>query len=151
MDGFDPHDHSGCAARAVAAAEATCAARALRLTPVRRRVLQILAAEHRAFGAYEVLGKLDGAAPPTVYRALDFLVEHGFAHRIERLSAFVACGHPGADHAPAFLICRACEAVAEAPLEPARTGLGRAAAAAGFEMERACFEAEGLCPRCAAA
>ena len=103
----------------------------VRLTPVRRRVLEILLEEHRALGAYDVLQRLAaegfGNQPPVAYRALDFLVEQGLAHRIRRLNAFTACMHPGEAHAPAFLICRACDAVAEAARRPGarRAGRGR--------------------------
>ena len=103
-------------------------------------------------GAYEVLDVLReeglGSQPPVAYRALEFLVLNGFAHRIERLNAFIACAHPGEDHAPAFLICRGCDSVAEAPLEPTKGRLGKAANAAGFVIERAVVEAIGLCPNC---
>ena len=81
-------------------------------------------------------------------RALDFLTSHGFAHKIERLNAFIACAHMGDNHAPAFLICRACSAVAETYADPMQGDLGRAARAAGFHIERAVIEAEGLCPGC---
>ncbi len=124
----------------------------LRWTPVRRRTLEILLEAHRALGAYDVLNRLTaegfGNQPPVAYRALDFLQGHGLAHRIRRLNAFTACMHPGEDHAPAFLICRLCDAVAEAAGEPVREALDRAAGAAGFSIERANIEALGLCPTC---
>ncbi|MEM0989442.1 MAG: Fur family transcriptional regulator [Pseudomonadota bacterium] len=149
---FEPHDHQDCIARTVAEAEAHCAREKLRLTPIRRRVLEILLEEHRAMGAYDVLSRLTaeglGAHPPLAYRALDFLVSHGFAHRIARLNAFVACGRPGENHRPAFLICRSCNAVAEAQV-PAEDGLlGAEAAAMGFTIESASIEVEGICPAC---
>lgn len=154
---FEHHDHGDCVAAAVSAAEAVCEQHNLRLTPVRRRVLEILAEEHRALGAYDILERLrtegQAAHPPVAYRALDFLVEHGFAHRIERLNAFIACGHPGpgsdSPHRPAFLICRSCQSVAEAHVPPADGSLGEQAAALGFRIERTVIEAEGLCPGCA--
>ena len=128
------------------------AARGVRLTPVRRRVLEILLERHRALGAYEVLERLAaeglGKQPPVAYRALDFLVENGLAHRIRRLNAFAACMHPGEAHAPAFLICRECNTVAEAPAEAVRAALDGAAAALGFLVERSTVEALGLCPSC---
>lgn len=149
---FDPHDHRRCVQTALAAAEAHCRAQGLRFTPVRRAALRILLQDHRALGAYEVLEHLHragfGAQPPVAYRALDFLMANGFAHRIERLNAFVACSHPGAGHAPAFLICRSCSAVAEAQASPARGTLGEAARASGFVIERTVVEALGLCPAC---
>ena len=151
--GFAEHDHDGCIASAMAAAETRCAAKGLRFTPVRRRALEILLRRHRAMGAYAVLDELReggfGSQPPVAYRALEFLTAHGFAHRIERLNAFVACTSPGDLHAPAFLICRACEAVAETSSNAARDALTDAVAPSGFVVERAVIEVEGLCPACA--
>jgi len=149
MIGFEAHDHTHCIAEGVDVAAERCRAAGLQLTEGRRRVLEILLSEHRALGAYEVLEILGkGAQPPMAYRALDFLVKNGFAHRIERLNAFIACAHPGTDHSPAFLICRVCDAVAEAPSEPTKGRLGEAAKAAGFKIERAVVEAVGVCPNC---
>ena len=151
---FHSHDHQGCVARTVEAAEAVCASKGLRLTPVRRRVLEILLEDHRAFGAYDVLARLaeegQGAHPPVAYRALDFLVAHGLAHKIERLAAFIACPHPGEGHRPAFLICSTCDAVAEAHVPPDDGALGDAAREMGFAIRRTVIEAEGLCPACQA-
>ncbi|CAM5357670.1 transcriptional repressor [Frigidibacter albus] len=149
---FEHHDHAHCADDTMARAEAVAAARGARLTPVRRRVLEILLEAHRAMGAYEVLDRLAaegfGNQPPVAYRALEFLVEHGLAHRVRRLNAFAACMHPGQDHSPVFLICRSCDAVAEAPAEPVRAALAGAAGAVGFSVERATVEALGLCAAC---
>ena len=148
----DPHahDHQKCIAAAMAAAEATCAEKRLQFTPVRRRTLEILLEAHAALGAYDVLARLDadgfGAKPPVAYRALSFLVEHGFVHRIERLNAFVACSHPDEDHDPAFMICRGCGLVAETQAESDE--LTASAATTGFQIEQTVIEAEGLCPTC---
>ncbi|MDW4498852.1 transcriptional repressor [Sulfitobacter sp. D35] len=151
--GFEKHDHAGCIDAALAAAEARCNENGLRFTPVRREALDILLQEHRALGAYEMLDRLRdagfGSQPPVAYRALEFLVANGFAHKIERLNAFVACSHLGSDHAPAFMICRLCQSVAEACSTRAKGGLGEAARAAGFRIERTTIEAVGVCPACA--
>ena len=151
-EGFRRHDHDGCIAGALAVAEGRCASRKVRLTAVRRRVLEILLQEHRALGAYEILERLRteglGSQPPVAYRALDFLRAHGLVHRIERVNGFVACADPAADHAPAFMICRGCAAVAECPRAADGAGLDQAARDAGFQIERAVVEAEGLCPAC---
>ncbi|WGW03457.1 helix-turn-helix domain-containing protein [Tropicibacter oceani] len=151
--GFVRHDHDSCIAASLQAVEADCAARGLQLTPVRRKALEVLLAQHRALGAYDVLEHLRdaglGSQPPVAYRALEFLVSHGFAHRIEQLNAFIACAHPGQRHAPSFLICRVCSAVAEAPGRAVSEALREAAAQVGFVTERMVIEAEGLCPRCA--
>ena len=152
---FHAHDHAHCTGDVMARAEAITAANGARLTPVRRRVLEILLEAHRAMGAYDVLQRLAaegfGNQPPVAYRALEFLEEHGLAHRIRRLNAFAACMHPGEAHAPAFLICRACDRVAEAPAEPIRAALSAAAAVVGFTVEGSNIEAVGLCPACAEA
>ena len=151
--GFVKHDHGRCVSQALAATDAHCAERGLNLTPVRRKVLEFLLAEHRALGAYAILDLLRDAGfksqPPVAYRALEFLTEHGFAHKIERLNAFVACAHPCQDHAPAFMICRVCDCVAEAHALPEKGLLAKAASKAGFQIERTVIEAEGLCPDCA--
>lgn len=150
---FEAHDHAHCTGEAMARAEALSAASGARLTPVRRRTLEILLQSHRALGAYDVLERLAGDGfgnqPPVAYRALEFLVDQGLAHRIRRLNAFAACMHPGEAHSPAFLICRACHAVAEAPAEAVRAAMGVAAGGIGFTVERITVEALGLCPACA--
>lgn len=147
--GFGPHDHAACIANAMALAEAKCAASGAQFTSIRRRVLAILLEAHTAMGAYDVLARLTdeglGSKPPIAYRALGFLVEHGLAHRIEKLNAYVACSHPGAAHDPAFMICRKCRSVAEAePVAPLRKSAGLA----GFHIEQIVIEAEGICPNC---
>lgn len=151
---FACHDHATCRDTALAQAEALAAAKGLRLTPVRRRTLEILLEGHRALGAYEVLDRLagDGFArqPPVAYRALEFLVENGLAHRIRRLNAFAACMHPGEPHQPVFLICSACSTLAEAPGAAVAEALGDAAAGVGFRIARTSVEAVGLCPACRA-
>jgi len=149
---FAAHDHAHCASDVMTRAEAMVGAAKLRLTPVRRRVLEILLEAHRALGAYDVLDRLAaegyGNQPPVAYRALEFLVEQGLAHRIRRTNGFIACMHPGEVHAPVFLICRVCDAVAEAPAQDVGAALDLTAAKLGFAVERSTIEAVGLCPAC---
>ena len=150
--GFEKHDHAHCVDDALAVAEQRCASEGLRLTPVRRKVLELLLQEHRALGAYAILDLLReagfGSQPPVAYRALDFLVENGFVHKIERLNAFVACTHPSHGHTPAFMICRVCDTVAEAHVTSENAALTAEASAAGFQIEKTVVEAEGVCPSC---
>ena len=145
MREFSDHDHGGCISDALLALDQHCAQARLKLTSARRRVLEILLFEHRAVGAYKILEILqsEGTAPqpPIVYRALDFLVSQGFAHKVEGLNAFVACAHPGERHAPTFLICRKCETVAETKQEHAQNH-------GGFRVEHATVEFSGLCGNC---
>ncbi|WP_370207824.1 Fur family transcriptional regulator [Pararhodobacter marinus] len=151
---FEPHDHHECVDATLQRADDMVRARGLRLTPVRRRTLEILLERHGAMGAYDVLQRLSdegfGHQPPVAYRALDFLVENGLAHRIRRLNAFTACNHPGESHHAAFLICRGCDSVAEIPADPLRGTLDQGAAGMGFHIERATIEAVGLCTACSA-
>ncbi|MFI0396210.1 Fur family transcriptional regulator [Paracoccus jiaweipingae] len=150
---FHEHDHGACITQSMQTAEALLARQGARLTPVRRRTLEILLEAHRAMGAYEVLDRLAqdgfGKQPPVVYRALDFLVEHGLAHRIQRLNAFTACTSPDHSHAPAFLICRNCNTVAEADAHQVRAMMAELAQGLGFTVERSSFESVGLCSACA--
>ena len=150
--GFQAHDHSSCINDCVASADTYCKAEGLQLTPVRRRVLEILLQQHQSLGAYEILDHLReeglGSQPPVAYRALDFLVKHGFVHKIERLNAFIACTHPGESPAPVFMICRLCSAVAETHTDLSQGQLGQLAQDVGFAIERTVVEVEGLCPKC---
>lgn len=149
---FQSHDHRGCVIDALRKVEQHCADEKLQFTPARRAVLEILLSEHKALGAYDILAELTkrglGSAPPIAYRALDFLVSNGFAHKIEKRNAYIACAHPGEDHDPAFMICTSCDSIVEAATNPQAGQLGRAAKAAGFEIDRAILEAEGICPSC---
>ncbi len=153
--GFCCPDHSGTSqAQAILAqAEARAREAGLRLTPVRRRTLEILLEAHGALGAYEVLERLAaegyGTQPPVAYRALNFLVENGLAHRIRRLNAFTACAQPAHEHRAAFLICESCDSVTEARADGMTRALGAAADAVGFVLARSTIEAVGLCRACA--
>lgn len=150
--GFNTHDHKHCVQSSLSLVEKRCKEKGLQFTPIRRRVFEILLEKHRALGAYDILEVLrsegHGAQPPVAYRALEFLTTNGFAHRVERLNAFIACAHLDDAHAPVFMICRSCDAIAEAPRKAAQSQLDAAAEQAGFIIERAVIEAEGLCPKC---
>jgi len=147
--GFHKHDHQTCVSIGLETAKAHCAKHGLNLTKNRQRVLEILLAEHKALGAYDILALLSQegvtAQPPAVYRALDFLVANGFAHKVEKRNAYIACAHPGQDHDPAFLICRSCDTIEEAT---ANNTLGSTARDSGFQIETTVLEVEGLCPKC---
>ena len=133
-------------------AEQYCKENALNFTPVRRKVLEILLHKNTAIGAYEILDLLREAGfknkPPVAYRALDFLVQNGFAHKIEQLNSFIGCTHPGKDHSPAFMICRNCDSVSEEEALTRNFSVSQIASKAGFTVEKAVIEARGLCHSC---
>ena len=138
-------------------AQLLCDARGARLTDLRREVLGLILQADAPTGAYDLLDQLrrtrHGAAPPTVYRALDFLLEHGLIHRVERLAAFVGCvaHEPTQDgHAAQFLICRSCGHVIELDDHELADALAGAAGRLGFIVGSATIEAEGQCATCAA-
>ena len=149
---FAEHDHDRCCGDTLKKADQLAKERGLRLTPVRRRTLEILLESHKALGAYEVLERLKedgfGSQPPVAYRALEFLVDNGLAHRVRRLNAFTACMAPGAPHRPVFLICDSCDHVAEAPSTDVYDAVTAAAGEVGFTVDRVSLEAAGLCPAC---
>ncbi len=133
-----------------------CDGRGARMTELRREVLGLILDSDAPTGAYDLLDRLKttrhGAAPPTVYRALDFLLEQGLIHKVERLSAFVGCvAHDDHAHAAQFLICRTCGKVTELDDHGLAHALGDAAKRLGFIVAKATIEAEGQCAACATA
>lgn len=150
------HDHGRCARDAIAHAEAVCDARKERLTSIRRQVLAALLESHQPLGAYELIDRLaEGGtrpAPITIYRALDFLREQGFVHRIESRNAFIACGHNHDSGDPVvFLICEKCGAVGEAASAAVAETIKTASRAAGFTPKTPVIEISGICAHCKAA
>jgi len=132
--------------------EQRCARDQLRLTPTRRRVLELVLEADGPVKAYDLLDRLKteqpNAAPPTIYRALDFLLEHHFIHRLETLNAFVSCFHPRHRHDGQFLICEQCGNVTEVPEEQLSHQLADAARKVGFEPSRQVLEVYGRCAQC---
>jgi Fur family zinc uptake transcriptional regulator len=139
----------------------SCQTRGAQLTELRRQVLRLVLSAPNPVGAYALLDQLraarPGAAPPTIYRALDFLQEQGLVHRVERLNAFVGCAGPephahcghGHDHPHQFLICGRCGVTTEICDDQVTEAVAAAASAAGFVPTRATVEVEGLCANCA--
>jgi Fur family zinc uptake transcriptional regulator len=146
------HDHHHCKQDALQSAETYCRDRGVRLTPLRHQVLELIWASHRPVGAYDLLNQLsqDGrkAAPPTVYRSLDFLLENGLIHRINSLNAFVGCDHPGSDHTAQFFICNVCGQAAELDDTKVDSAINRHAKQMGFTIENRSIEICGTCEHC---
>ena len=146
---FAPHDHESCIDAALDRAAALCARRGARLTELRRRVLELVWRGHEPVGAYDVLAQMGRAAPPTVYRALDFLRDNGLVHRIESRNAFIGCvNNHAAGDLVVFLICERCGEVGEAPSAAVATELKSAARAAGFSPKAPVIEIGGVCAHC---
>ena len=146
------HDHAACIEEAMRDAETYCTSQGLRLTDNRRRVLEIIWRGHGPVKAYDIIDALNGAgrrtAPPTVYRALDFLLGAGLVHRVDSLNAFVGCPHtPGAHHAQ-LLICSRCGTIAEIEDPALRAVVDESGARHGFAVEPQTLEIRGVCPGC---
>jgi Fur family zinc uptake transcriptional regulator len=134
------------------AAERLCADSGEKLTELRKRVLELVWASHKPVGAYQLLDSLkkDGrsAAPPTVYRALEFLLAQGLVHRVESLNAYIGCTHPGERHATQFLICRRCGTAVELDDPRIAAAIDTSAARIGFEVGARTVEVAGTCADC---
>ena len=141
-----------CVEDALAAAHEVCLKKGARLTPLRERVLELVWRSHKPVGAYELLDSIKhehkSAAPPTIYRALDFLMEHGLIHRIKSLNAYIGCIAPGHDHNIIFLICNECGSALEFQNNSVSGKINAFAADLGFELTSQSVEAAGLCPGC---
>ena len=145
------HNHQDCIDAAMTQAETLCREKQIRLTPLRRRVFELVWSSHQPVGAYQLLEFLQRqvrATPATVYRALDFLLEAGLIHRIATLNAFIGCARPEhATHGP-FLICRSCQQLVELMAVPVNRAIAECSSAAGFSVSEQTVEILGLCPRC---
>lgn len=154
-DCTDPDLHVHDAGAYVRAVEQACAERGLRLTPLRAQVLGLVADAGKPVKAYDLLDSMKeengSSAPPTVYRALDFLLEQGFIHRLASVNAFVSCHHPNERHSVPFLICDRCQAAIELEDERICSLLDEQARALGFEPRTQTLEVHGTCAQCAAA
>lgn len=148
-----PHDHSRCINAAMSRADELCIASKARLTPTRKSVLQLLWQSHRPLGAYQLqdqLAVLSGKsiAPPTIYRAIEFLLGLGLIHRIASLNAYIGCPFPGSDHSNLFMICNACGSAAEVAHNGINDLLQKASDKANFTLQSQTLELFGLCPNC---
>ncbi len=142
------HDHRHCIDDALIKAETVCAERGARMTPLRRRVLELVWDSHAPIGAYAIMDLLRAAddraaAPPTVYRALEFLLDQGLVHKIESLNAFVGCDRPEERHISQFLICTSCKAAIELNDPAILQAVETSARQSGFSLKRLTIEAQG--------
>ena len=147
------HNHETCRSEGLATAQRLLAQSNGRLTADRQAVLEVLLASHRAQGAYDIMEQIDWRgrrpAPAVVYRALDFLVSHGLAHKIESLNAFMACSNADHAHKPMIMICRDCSEVAEFEASGIGRAIAKAARENNFVADETTVEVTGLCGACA--
>ncbi len=156
---YTPHDHSHCVASALEVATSLCQKNGQRLTALRKQVLTLVWDSHKPVGAYDLLAMLSKsqdrpAAPPTVYRALDFLLEQGLIHRLASLNAYIGCSCPEQAHEGVFLICEKCRTTQELHDEREHASIAQLkqqAGDVGFTASKALIEVTGLCPACQAA
>ena len=151
----DPGHHVHDADGFVRAVEQACEQRGLRLTPLRAQVLGLVAAAGKPIKAYDLLDRMKAengsSAPPTVYRALEFLLEQGFIHRLASINAFVGCHHPQVAHSVPFLICDKCQNAIELEDDRISALLDEQARSLGFATRAQTLEVHGLCAECRAA
>ncbi len=137
----------------LARAEAICRAHGVRLTRIRRTVLEALCSSPKPLGAYELADMLASnarrMAPITVYRALDFLIEQGLAHRLASRNAYISTvnSDSGRD-AVAYLICESCGSVSEGSSAALTGALSDILLRAGFEPRSKVLEVAGHCAHC---
>ncbi len=146
------HDHDSCIHTAIAKAQAICIKNNIRFTRLRKRVLELIWSSHKPVLAYDLLETLRNekvnAHPPTVYRALDFLLKYKLIHKIQSLKAYTGCDFPDQKHINQFLICNQCHQVVELNDPLTQQAISRQAQQAGLEIIHQTVEILGLCPNC---
>ncbi|MCY4277998.1 MAG: Fur family transcriptional regulator [Gammaproteobacteria bacterium] len=140
-------------AERIALAESLCATRGSKLTAIRRQVLELLWDSSRATGAYELIEALKRkhgrpVAPPTVYRALEFLISQRLVSKIESRNAYIPCAHPERPHDCLFFICSRCGESTEFEDPRIAQALAEDAATFGYRVTRPVVELEGTCENC---
>lgn len=147
-----PDDHATCVTEAIARAEAICQKTGKKLTAQRRWVLELIWQSQKPVGAYDLLEAMSATgkrySPPTVYRALDFLIDAGLVHRLESLNAYVGCSDPSHTHSGQFLICTQCQAVVELDDPAINASIRERTERLGFAPSSVGLEVQGLCREC---
>lgn len=152
MSTHPEHNHSRCIKDALREAQAICEQKQLRFTPIRRYVLELIWSDHKPTKAYDLLDEvkrtMPSARPPTIYRALDFLLEHGLIHKLSSRNAFIGCSHPGEHHSGYFLICSECGDVQEYENAQLDRAIESSLNAAQFTSRHVTLEVSGVCSSC---
>lgn len=149
---YEEHNHSQCIGSALDQAAKLCKEKDVRFTAIRKQVLKLIWQSHKPVGAYELLPQLEKAgfnsAPPTVYRALEFLLDMNLIHRINSLNAFVGCSHPEQSHSSCFFICQSCGVAQELHSDPLTQMSRKLEKELGIKVNENVAEFSGICPPC---
>lgn len=149
-----PHDHALCISQALDHASSVCAKKGARLTRLRKKILSLVWHSHRPLGAYQIMGLLEESssrkkvAPPTVYRALDFLQEVGVVHKLHSLNAYLGSSRPFDNQPTAFLICSECGFTEETPNKAMVQTINLLASQQRFKVTNQVIEIMGMCVHC---
>ncbi|MFA5983622.1 MAG: transcriptional repressor [Methylococcaceae bacterium] len=146
------HNHKHCIQHALASAEEICRDRNLRLTPVRKRILELIWSSHKTVGAYDLLDSfrhdMPSAKPVTIYRALEFLLAAGLIHKVESLNAFIGCKQPETVHRSAILICDHCHNAYEVEAYSVVQDIFALSQQISFTPRQLTLEVRGICADC---
>ena len=149
---LDCQDHEVCIERAMREAESICQEKGLRFTDLRREVFRLIWLSHIPAKAYDILENLKGkewsAKPPTVYRALDFLLETGLVHKLDSINAYIGCSHPREHDGCYFLICTDCNEAKECCSPELTDAIELAWSKNSFRPKKVTLEVLGQCGEC---
>lgn len=153
-----PHNHSLCIEQALTTARSHCEKNKVRLTELRELVLELVWQSHQPLGAYQLMDMLrerysGNVAPPTVYRALDFLQTQGLVHKLATLNAYIGCSQlsqlQNPPHQPSFFICEQCHNAMEVNTPRISQAIYEIASNNQFSAKDNAVEVMGLCNYCA--
>ena len=149
---FSQHDHNHCIDSAIKQAQKLCQERGVRLTRIRQRVLELVWQSHQPLGAYTLLSLLAeegfNSAPPTIYRALEFLQNEGLIHKLASVNAYTGCTNPGNPHEGHFFLCLSCHQALELDTSTLQGSLQVSAENHGFSIAQQTIEITGYCAQC---
>ena len=150
---YHPHNHQKCVRAALQQARERSTRSRARFTPIREAVLTLIWENHKPMGAYQILHQLPlvlgkTIQAPSVYRAIEFLLELGLIHRISSLNAYIGCPFPGSDHSDLFMICESCGAAAEVSDDGINGVIAETVRKTGFRPVNQSIELTGICPAC---
>ncbi|MDR1489256.1 MAG: transcriptional repressor [Desulfovibrio sp.] len=140
------------AVRSLREAEEICARNGLRLTRLRRGILELLLSADGPVKAYDLIERMrdkgERLTPATIYRTLDFLLRYGMAHRINSLNAFVPCTGSHDEHALLMFVCSECRRVEELEDPVLYESMRARFDELGMSLRDNCIEIQGRCRKC---